>query len=237
MIVARNILLAELTGATVHCQHVSSAHSVQLIRDAKKHGLPISGEACPHHFTLTESAIAGSAKFWEQDGKDLIRSEGQMPGWPSYDTTFKMNPPLRSARDREAVLEGLADGTLEIIASDHAPHCNFEKEVEFDYAPFGIIGLESELPLALMRLHHTGRLALADLISKFTVNPAKLLRIAKGTLSLGADADVTVIDLDKEWVFHRDQTASKSKNSPFDGWPLRGQAAATIVAGKIVHGI
>jgi dihydroorotase len=234
LIVARNILLAELTGGTVHCQHISTAGSVKLIREARKRGVAVSGEACPHHFVLTDSSIAGSSKFWESDGKGLIC--GAQPTWPAYDTNFKMNPPLRSAQDREAVLEGLADGTLEIIASDHAPHCDFEKEVEFDYAPFGIIGLESELPLSLMRLYHSGVLSLSDLVAKFTVAPARLLRLKKGTLSVGADADVTVIDLEKEWVFQADQTASKSKNSPFGGWGLKGRAAATIVGGKVVHG-
>jgi dihydroorotase len=235
LIVARNILLAELTGGHVHCQHLSSAGSVQLIRDAKKRGVPISAEACPHHFTLTDSAIAGSEKFWSTDGKDLIRSSsGELPTWPNYDTNFKMNPPLRSARDREALIEGLVDGTLEIISSDHAPHCDYEKEVEFDYAPFGIVGFETELPLSLMQLYHSKRLSLVDLITKFTTAPARLLRLAKGTLSVGADADVTVFDPDKEWIFKRDQTASKSKNSPFDGWLMRGKAIATIVAGKTV---
>ena len=235
MIVARNILLAELTGAHVHCQHLSSAGSVQLLREAKKRGVPISGEACPHHFTLTDAAIAGSEKFWSKDGKDLIRSSGgELPAWPVYDTNFKMNPPLRSARDREAILDGLTDGTLEIISSDHAPHCDHEKEVEFDYAPFGIIGFETELPLSLMQLYHTKRISLSDLIAKFTVAPARLLRLAKGTLSPDADGDVTIFDPDKEWTFRAEQTASKSKNSPFGGWPLQGKAIATIVAGKIV---
>jgi dihydroorotase len=161
MIVARNILLAELTGANVHCQHLSAAGSVALIREAKKRGVPISGEACPHHFTLTDAAIAGSEKFWAQDGKGIFgfKSPKQaLPAWPSYDTNFKMNPPLRSAADREAILAGLADGTIEILCSDHAPHCDYEKEVEFDYAPFGITGFEVELALSLMQLVHTKRL-------------------------------------------------------------------------------
>ena len=146
LIVARNILLAELTGAHVHCQHLSSAGSVQLLREAKKRGVPISGEACPHHFTLTDTALAGSDKFWN-DGRqgNHGRSPAERPRWPSYDTNFKMNPPLRAAADRAAIIEGLVDGTLEIISSDHAPHCDYEKEVEFDYAPFGIVGFETEL--------------------------------------------------------------------------------------------
>jgi dihydroorotase len=237
MIVARNILLAELTGTKIHCQHLSAAGSVALIREAKKRGVPISGEACPHHFTLTDAAVAGSEKFWAQDGRPLLNSQLSAlnpPAWPGYDTNFKMNPPLRSARDREAILEGLADGTIEILCSDHAPHCDYEKEVEFDYAPFGITGLETELALSLMQLVHTKRISLAGMIAKFTVNPARLLNLAKGTLSVGADADVTVFDPDCEWVFQAGDSASKSKNSPFFGWKLKGRAVATVVAGKMI---
>lgn len=234
MIVARNILLAELTGARVHCQHLSAAGSVDLIRAAKKRGVPISGEACPHHYTLTDAAIAGSEKFWAEDGKGIFGfSQGkELPTWPNYDTNFKMNPPLRAARDREAILAGLADGTIEILCSDHAPHCDFEKEVEFDYAPFGITGLEVELALSLMQLYHAKRLSLSDVIAKYTVAPARLLNLAKGTLSIGADADVTVFDPDREWVWQRNETAGKSQNNPFYGWPLKGRAVATIVGGR-----
>jgi len=235
MIVARNILLAELTGAKVHCQHLSAAGSVRLIREARQRGVPISGEACPHHFTLTDAAIAGSEKFWASDGKMLAPAQsGELPQWPAYDTHFKMNPPLRSAKDREAILEGLADGTIDILCSDHAPHCDYEKAVEFDYAPFGITGLEIELTLSLMQLVHTKRLSLADMIAKFTVNPAKLLNLPKGTLSIGADADVTMIDTDCEWVYRPEDSASKSKNNPFFGWQLKGKAVATVVAGRLV---
>jgi dihydroorotase len=235
MIVARNILLAELTGAKIHCQHLSAAGSVALLRAAKKRGVPISGEACPHHFVLTDSAIAGSEKFWADDGKILADSQtDELPSWPSYDTDFKMNPPLRSAKDREAILEGLADGTIEILCSDHAPHCDYEKEVEFDYAPFGITGLETEFSLSLMQLVHTKRISLAEMISKFTVNPARLLNLQKGTLSVGADADVTVFDPDCEWIFRAEESASKSRNSPFNSWKLKGRTVATIVGGKNV---
>jgi len=237
MIVARNILLAELTGAHVHCQHVSTARSVELLRAAKKRSVSITGEACPHHFTLTDAAIAGSEKFWSADGKGVFGvdvSAGELPTWPVYDTNFKMNPPLRSARDREAILDGLADGTIDVLCSDHAPHCDYEKEVEFDYAPFGITGLETELALSLMQLYHTRRLALLEVIAKFTVAPARILRLAKGTLSAGAEADVTVFDPDREWVFRRGDSASKSKNSPFDGWPMKGRAVLTVVRGAIV---
>jgi dihydroorotase len=235
MMVARNILLAETTGAHVHCQHLSAAGSIALLREAKKRGVPVSGEACPHHFTLTDVAVAGSERFWAVDGQGVFGAAsngGERPAWPAYDTNFKMNPPLGSARDREAVLEGLADGTLEILCSDHAPHCDYEKEVEFDYAPFGITGLETELALALMQLYHAKRLGLAELIAKFTVAPARLLRLPKGTLSAGADADVTVFDPDLEWTFDKGASASKSSNSPFYGWRLKGKPVLTIVGGK-----
>jgi dihydroorotase len=235
IIVSRNILLAELTGAKIHCQHLSVAGSVSLLRAAKKRGVPISGEACPHHFVLTDAAVAGSEKFWANDGKILADTQtDELPSWPAYDTNFKMNPPLRTARDREAILEGLFDGTIEILCSDHAPHCDYEKEVEFDYAPFGITGVETELALALMQLVHTKRISLTDMIAKFTIKPARLLNLQKGTLSIGADADVTVFDPDCEWIFRAEDSASKSRNSPFSGWKLKGKVVATIVGGKNV---
>ncbi len=235
IIVARNILLAELTGARVHCQHLSAAGSVQLLREAKRRNVPISGEACPHHFTLTDAAVAGGEKFWSADGKGVFGWESnpaRFPSWPAYDTNFKMNPPLRSARDREAILAGLADGTIEILCSDHAPHCDYEKDVEFDYAPFGITGLETELALSLMQLYHTQRLSLTELIRKYTEAPARLLRLDKGTLGVGRDADVTVFDPDREWFFDKSETSSKSLNNPFYGWPLKGKPVTTIVGGR-----
>jgi dihydroorotase len=235
LIVSRNILLADLTGAHVHCQHLSTAGSVQLLREAKKRGIPISGEACPHHFTLTDTSLAGSEKFWETDGRVIMAgANADRPRWPSYDTNFKMNPPLRSAEDRAAVIEGIVDGTLEIISSDHAPHCDYEKEVEFDYAPFGIVGFETELPLALMQLYHTRKMSLPDLLAKFTIAPARLLRLKnKGTFNIGADGDVTVFDAGREWAFDAGATAGKSRNSPFSGWAMKGKARATIVNGAI----
>ena len=235
LIVSRNIVLAELTGAQVHCQHLSSAGSVRLLREAKKRGISISGEACPHHFTLTDTGLAGSGKFWSTDGAEMMSgSPERRPSWPSYDTNFKMNPPLRSAADRAAIIEGLADGTLEIISSDHAPHCDYEKEVEFDYAPFGIVGFETELALSLMQLYHTKQLSLSDLIAKFTVSPARLLRLAgKGSLGVGADADLTVFDPGQEWTFDPVTSSGKSRNSPFAGWAMKGKARATIVNGAI----
>lgn len=237
LIVARNILLAEQTGCPVHCQHLSAAGSVRLLRDAKRRGAPVSAEACPHHFTLTDAAVAGSGKFWAGDGRAVFgrdRMSSAPPSWPSYHTNFKVNPPLRSAADRAAVLEGLADGTIEILASDHAPHCNFEKEVEFDYAPFGVTGLETGLALSLMQLYHAKLLDLPGLVAKFTVNPARLLKLDKGTLTVGAEADVTVFDPDREWVFSPGESACKSRNSPFLGWTLKGRALAAIVAGRPV---
>lgn len=209
VIVARNILLAELTDWHVHCQHISSARSVELIRQAKTRGVKISAEACPHHFTLTDECVK------------------------TYDTNFKMNPPLRTERDRQALLEGLADDTIEIIASDHAPHCAYEKEVEFDLAPFGILGLETELALSL-ELVRKKALTLPALIEKFTAKPAALLRLKKGTLSIGADADVTIIDPDADWQYAVTHSPSRSRNSPFDGWTLRGKATTTVVAGKTI---
>jgi len=235
LVVARDILLAERTGARLHCQHLSAAGSVQLIRQARQRGVAVSAEACPHHFILTDRALAGSDEFWGSDGRGFYPPEvaARLPCWPGYDTALKMNPPVRSAADREAILTGLSDGTIEVLASDHAPHCNYEKEVEFDQAPFGITGLETELALSLMHLVHAGRLSLARMIEKFTVNPARLLGLAgKGTLAPGSDGDVTVFDPGREWVWERDHTASRSVNSPFYGWPLRGKALATIVGGK-----
>lgn len=236
LIVARNILLAERTGARVHCQHLSAAGSVQLLREARRRGVPISGEACPHHFVLTDAALAGSDAFWAADGAGFYpgRALEALPVWPGYDTRLKMNPPLRTAADRAAILDGLVDGTIEVLASDHAPHCGYEKEVEFDQAPFGITGLETELALSLMQLYHSGRMGLAEVLAKYTVNPARLLRLsdAKGSLAPGMDGDVTLLDPDREWVWEPAATASRSRNSPFYGWPLRGRATATVVAGR-----
>jgi dihydroorotase len=235
-IVSRNIMLAELTGTHVHCQHLSSARSVELLRAAKKRGLPVSGEACPHHFVLTDMAVAGSDRYWAGDGQAWQSGGKERPRWPAYDTHFKMNPPLRTAADRDALVEGLADGTIEIICSDHAPHCEYEKEVEFDYAPFGIVGFETELPLTLMQLHHTGRMSLRDVIAKFTINAARLLRLPnKGHLGIGADADVTVFDPEAEWTFDLTESPGKSRNSPFAGWALKGRPVATILGGRLVQ--
>ncbi len=210
-IVMRNILLADLCDHPIHCQHVSTAGSVRLLREARGRGVKITGEVCPHHIALTDEAIQ------------------------NFNTNYKMNPPLRARADVDALLEGIADGTLSILASDHAPHADFEKEVEFDAAPFGIIGLETELGLFLdLLVYKQRRIDIARLIEMYTVEPARLLKINAGTLSIGAPADVTLIDPDLEWTVKIDKFESASRNSPFDGSKLKGRAVRTIVGGKTV---
>ena len=210
-IVMRNILLAELCQHHIHCQHISAAGSVSLIREARTKGVKISGEVCPHHVALTDESIQ------------------------NFDTNYKMNPPLRSRRDVDAIVEGIADGTLSILCSDHAPHAHFEKEVEFDMAPFGIVGLETELGIFLDLLVHKHRkIPLSRLIEMYTVEPARLLKLEAGTLSIGAKADVTLIDPDLEWTANIDDFHSLSRNSPFHGWTLKGRAVRTIVGGETV---
>jgi dihydroorotase len=210
-IVARDVLLADCCDHRIHCQHISAAGSVQLLRAARGRGVQISGEVCPHHLALTDEAIQ------------------------NFDTNFKMNPPLRRQRDIEALLEGIADGTLEILASDHAPHAKFEKEVEFDAAPFGIIGLETELGLFIdLLIHKSHTIDLPRLIAMLTINPARLLGLAAGTLSLGAPGDVTLIDPQMEWTVDPESFQSASRNTPFAGWNLKGRAVRTIVAGETV---
>jgi dihydroorotase len=171
----------------------------------------ISGEVCPHHIALTDESIQG------------------------FDTNFKMNPPLRSDADVDALIEGIADGTITILASDHAPHCEYEKEVEFDQAPFGIVGLETELGLFIdILVHKRHAIELARVVEMLTINPARLLGLDRGTLSPGAAADVTLIDPDLEWTVDKNAFASRSRNTPFHGWQLKGRAVRTIVAGKTV---
>src|SRR5256884_6243778 len=178
----RNILLAELCDHHIHCQHVTTAKSVRLLREARRRGVKISGEVCPHHIALTDEAIQ------------------------NFDTNYKMNPPLRAQTDVDALLEGISDGTLSVLASDHAPHADFEKEVEFDAAPFGIIGLESELGLFLdLLVHKRRKIDIMRLIEMYTIEPARLLGIDAGTLSAGAKADVTLIDPELEWTVRVDQ--------------------------------
>ena len=184
---------------------------MRLIREARKRGVKISGEVCPHHIALTDEAIQ------------------------NFDTNYKVNPPLRSQPDVDALLEGIADGTLSILCSDHAPHADFEKEVEFDLAPFGIIGLETELGLFIdLLVHKHAKIDIVRLIEMYTVEPARLLKLDAGTLSPGAPADVTLIDPAVEWTVNVDQFQSASRNSPFNGWKLKGRAVRTIVSGKTV---
>src|SRR5438874_1027388 len=209
VIVMRNILLAELCDHQIHCQHVSAAGSVRLIREARKRGVKVSGEVCPHHIALTDEAIQ------------------------NFDTNCKMNPPLRTKADIEAIIDGIADGTLTILCSDHAPHAAFEKEVEFDQAPFGIVGLETELGLFIdILVHKRKAISMNRLIEMFTLEPARLLKIDAGTLSIGVKADITLIDPEIEWMARTSE--SQSLNTPFDGWKLKGRAVRTIVGGKTV---
>ena len=204
--VARDIALSELTGARLHIAHVSTRGAVNLIRDAKNRGVKVTCETAPHYFTLTEKMVNG------------------------YNTNAKMNPPLRSEDDLKAIREGLKDGTIDVIATDHAPHEISEKDVEFDKAPFGIVGLETALPLAL-KLVKDGIISFADAIKKLTVNPARILNLSKGTLSTGADADITVIDPEKEWQIDVTKFKSKGKNSPFHGWKVKGMVNTVIING------
>ncbi|MBI5683365.1 MAG: dihydroorotase [Deltaproteobacteria bacterium] len=211
VMVARDIALAERTGAKLHIAHISTKGAVELVRNAKKRGINVTAEAAPHHFTLTDEAVSG------------------------YNTNAKMNPPLRSPEDVEAIKIGLKDGTIDAIATDHAPQNTDEKDVEFDKAANGIIGLETAFPLSL-RLVDEGVLSMSALIEKLSANPARILELAqKGSLKVGNDADITIIDLNKEWVVDADKLKSKSKNTPFDGWRMKGMASKTIVAGKVVY--
>jgi dihydroorotase len=209
IMVYRDIRLARLTGARLHIAHVSTAGSVAIIREAKMSEIGITAETAPHYFTLTDDAVAG------------------------FDTNAKVNPPLRSEWDRQAVLEGLADGTLDAIACDHAPHSVLEKDVEFAEAAFGLIGLETSLGLSL-KLVHEGVLTLSQLIIKMSTNPARILGIPGGKLVPGSPADITLLDPNREWTVDAAQFASRSRNCPFQGWNLRGKAVMTMVGGKII---
>ena len=211
IIVQRNALLAELCDTRIHCQHLSAGGSVRILREARARGVKLSGEVCPHHIALTDESVR------------------------SFDTNFKMNPPLRTQRDIDLLIGGIADGTITVLASDHAPHCSFEKEVEFDLAPFGILGLETELGLFLdILVHKTKAIGLPRLIEMLTAEPARLLGLDRGTLSVGAPADVTLLDPGLEWTVDREQSFSRSRNTPFHGWEIKGRAVRTIVGGKTV---
>lgn len=209
VMVYRDIQLAALTGAHVHIQHSSTAEAVDLVRRAKAQGIHVTAEACPHHFTLTDEAAR------------------------HYDTNTKVNPPLRTAQDVAAVRDGLCDGTLDVIASDHAPHHVSEKEREYTEAPFGMIGLETSVGLSL-RLYHEGLLPLPQLIAMYTINPARVLNVPHGTLRVGSVADVTMLDPEYEVTVEAASLRSRSKNSPFLGWSLRGAAVLTMVDGEVI---
>jgi len=209
IIVGRDIQLAALTGVHLHIAHVSTAQSVDLIRQAKKRGVKITAEATPHHFTLNDEALQ------------------------NYDTRCKVNPPLRSKNDVKAICKGLKDGTIDVIATDHAPHLEVDKEKEFDYAPFGLIGLETALSLAIMQLVNKRILTWPELINKLSCNPNKILQHNRGTLKPGAIADIIIIDPKKTWVYTKDQIKSKSFNSPFIDWEMKGKVEVAILAGKI----
>lgn len=210
IMVARDIILAHSAGCHLHIAHVSTAGSVRLIRRAKAEGVSVTAEAAPHHFTLTHEAVAG------------------------FNTNTKVNPPLRTAEDVNAVREGLRDGTIDVIATDHAPHAPEKKDVEYDNAAFGIVGLETAVGLVWTELVETGALTPWDAVAKMTVNPARILGIAKGELSAGADADITIIDPALKWVVDPGRFAGKGRNTPFTGRPLIGSPVMTIVGGKIV---
>src|SRR5918997_1919928 len=208
----RDCALAELTGARVHLAHVSTRGAIEAVRRAKERGVEVSCEVTPHHFTLTDAACEG------------------------FDTNTKMNPPLRSREHLDAILEAIADGTVDAVATDHAPHHLDEKELEFDRAAFGITGLETAVGLAFERLVRPGLITLGRLVELFSVNPARIFRLeGRGTLRPGAHGDVTILDPDLPWTYDAARSRSKSRNTPFDGWTFHGAPVATIVAGRVAH--
>lgn len=209
VMIGRDIALMEATGGKVHVMHISTAGGIELVRQAKRNGVRVTTEVCPHHFTLTDECLR------------------------TFDSNFKMSPPLRSRTDVEACIAGLIDETIEVICTDHAPHALEKKMQELDVAPFGIVGLETCLPLTITQLIEPGHLTWEQAIRKLTINPARILGIDKGTLRLGADADVTIIDPERTWTVDPQQFRSKSKNSPFGGWELTGRADTVIVGGRI----
>jgi len=211
VMIGRDIALTEATGGRLHVMHVSTAGGVALIRDAKRRGARVTAEACPHHFTLTDESLRG------------------------FDSNYKMSPPLRTAADVEAIIEGLVDGTIDCIATDHAPHAREKKMLELDRAPFGILGLETAVGLSVTRLVATGRIGWPRLIEAMSTLPSRILGINRGTLRPGSVADITLIDPERSWQVDVGSFHSKSINSPFHGWTLRGRAVATIVGGRIKH--
>lgn len=211
IMIARDIMLAELTGGRLHVLHVSTAGSVDLVRQGKKRGIRVTAEVCPHHFLLTDECMA------------------------RFDSNYKMSPPLRTEQDIRELIGGLVDGTIDAICTDHAPHAPEKKALELDQAPFGIIGLETLIPLCVHGLIEPGYLGWPELIEKLTVNPARILGIDKGTLSPGSDADITIIDPDAKWEIDPAQFLSKSRNCPFGGWTVSGLADVVIVGGVVKY--
>lgn len=211
VMIGRDIALSDMTGGRLHAMHVSTAGGVELIRAAKKRGARVTAEACPHHFTLTDESLRG------------------------FDSNFKMSPPLRTAADVEAIIEGLVDGTIDCIATDHAPHAREKKMLELDRAPFGILGLETAVGLSVTRLVNTGRLGWPRLVEALSMLPAKILGLNRGTLRPGAVADITLIDPNLSWRVDANSFHSKSINSPFHGWTLQGRAVTTIVGGRVKY--
>lgn len=210
VMIARDLILAELTGGRLHIQHVSTRRGVAMIREAKSRGIRVTAEGTPHHFSLTDEAVDG------------------------YRTEAKVNPPLRQAADRDAVIEGISDGTLDVIATDHAPHHYDEKEQAFEDAPMGMVGLETALGLVITRLVEPGHLSINDALERMTIAPARAFNLPGGTLAIGSPADVTVFDPRAEWVVEPERFLSKSRNTPFAGWTLRGRPLLTIVGGRIL---
>jgi len=211
-IVERDIALARATGGHVHVAHLSTREALEAVRRAKKARLRVTAEVTPHHFTLVDENVG------------------------DFNTNYKMNPPLRSIADRDALVQGIIDGTIDAIATDHAPHAFHEKQVEFERAAFGITGLETALPIAITVLYQHFELPLWRIVELLSSNPAKIFRLrGRGSLAKGARADVTIFDPRKKWTFDASQSRSKSKNTPFDGWSFRGKVVATIVGGKVVH--
>jgi dihydroorotase len=209
IMVARDIRLAEITGGRVHIQHISTERSVELVREGRRRGIGVTAEACPHHFTLTDESLR------------------------TFDANFKMNPPLRTKADIDAVIGGLRDGTITILATDHAPHAPEKKARELDQAPFGIVGLETLIPITVHGLIGPGHLAWPDVIRMLTTAPAQLLGIDKGTIKVGADADVTLIDPELSWTIDPKAFHSKSRNTPYGGWKVKGRAVMAIVGGEV----
>jgi dihydroorotase len=208
--VARDIMLSEVTGARVHIMHISTARAVHLVREAKRKGLPVTCEVTPHHLALTEAQVLG------------------------FDTNTKMNPPLRSEEDRLALIEAVADGTIDAIATDHAPHHADEKMLEYDHAPFGVVGLETALGVTLGVLYHSGKVGLHRVVEMLTIGAAKVFSLSRGALQKGAIADITIFDPDRDWTVDPMQFKSKSRNTPFKDWSLRGKVMATFVEGREV---